>query len=55
MKVNLPPLREDAVACIAQNPAHRLQYAIATFKRSVYLSKDSGQSWRQIAERGLAN
>ena len=54
VKVSLPPLREDAVAYIAQNPAHRLEYAIASFKRSVYLSKDGGQSWRQIADRGLA-
>ena len=54
VKVALPPLTEDAVAYIAQNPARRLEYAIATFKRSVYLSKDGGESWRQIADRGNA-
>jgi photosystem II stability/assembly factor-like uncharacterized protein len=48
----LPPLKDDAVAYIAQNPARRLEYAIATFERSVYLSKDGGQSWSQIADRG---
>jgi len=52
--VSLPPLKEDAVAYIAQNPARRLEYAIATFKRSVYLSKDAGRSWSQIADRGKA-
>jgi hypothetical protein len=52
VQVGLPPLTEDAVAYIAQNPARRLEYAIATFKRSVYLSKDGGQSWSPIAERG---
>jgi hypothetical protein len=54
VKVSLPPLKEDAVAYIAQNPARRLEYAIATFERSVYLSKDSGESWTQIADRGNA-
>ena len=54
VKVSLPPLKEDAVAYIAQNPARRLEYAIATFKRSVYLSKDGGESWTQIADRGNA-
>jgi photosystem II stability/assembly factor-like uncharacterized protein len=48
----LPPLKDDAVAYIAQNPARRLEYAIATFERNVYLSKDAGQSWSQIASQG---
>ena len=53
--VTLPPLKgDDAVAYIAQNPVHRLEYATATFQRSVYLSKDAGQSWKQIADRGTA-
>jgi hypothetical protein len=52
--VSLPPLNEDAVAYITQNPARRLEYAIATFKRSVYLSKDGGQSWSRIADHGRA-
>lgn len=52
--ISLPALTNDAVAHIAQNPARRLEYAIATFERSVYLSKDAGQSWKQIANRGAA-
>jgi hypothetical protein len=52
VQVGLPPLTEDAVAYIAQNPVRRLEYAIATFKRSIYLSKDGGQSWSPIADRG---
>ena len=51
-QIRLPALTKDAVAYIAQNPARRAEYAIATFGRSVYLSKDGGQSWAQIAERG---
>jgi photosystem II stability/assembly factor-like uncharacterized protein len=48
----LPPLGRDAVAYIAQNPAARMEYAIATFERSIYLSRDAGQTWLQIANRG---
>jgi photosystem II stability/assembly factor-like uncharacterized protein len=54
VQAGLPPLKDDAVAYIAQNPARRLEYAIATFERSVYVSKDAGESWSQIAERGNA-
>jgi photosystem II stability/assembly factor-like uncharacterized protein len=50
----LPPLTKDAVSFIAQNPARRDEYAIATFNRNVYLSKDAGRRWTAIAERGEA-
>lgn len=50
--VTLPPLTRDAVAYVAQNPAKRSEYAIATFERSVYLTPDGGRSWRQIARNG---
>lgn len=52
--VPLPPMKDDAVAYIAQNPARRREYAIATFERSVYASTDGGKSWTQIANRGSA-
>ncbi len=48
----LPPLAKDAVSFIAQNPARRDEYAIATFNRNVYLSSDGGKTWKAIAERG---
>jgi hypothetical protein len=48
----LPALTKDAVSFIAQNPARREEYAIATFNRDVYLSKDAGRSWKAIAQRG---
>ena len=48
----LPPFGRDAVAYIAQDWAARREYAIATFEKSVYLSKDSRRSWTAIAERG---
>jgi hypothetical protein len=50
--VTLPPMSRDAVAYIAQNPASRIEYAIATFERSVYVTRDGGQSWQQIAREG---
>jgi photosystem II stability/assembly factor-like uncharacterized protein len=48
----IPPLAEDAVAYIAQNPARRDEMAIATFQRSVFLSKDQGRTWTSIARNG---
>jgi photosystem II stability/assembly factor-like uncharacterized protein len=54
MYVPLPALTNDAVAYIAQSPSRKLEYAIATFERSVYLSNDGGKSWKQIANRGTA-
>lgn len=51
-EVKLPPLARDAVAYIAQNPARRSEYAIATFGRDVYVSGDAGRTWRAIALRG---
>jgi photosystem II stability/assembly factor-like uncharacterized protein len=50
----LPPLTKDAVSFIAQNPVRRSEYAIATFNRNVYVSKDAGKTWQAIAERGEA-
>lgn len=51
-KLGLPAMQKDAVAYIAQNPARRNEYAITTFQRSVYLSRDDGKTWKQIADKG---
>ena len=40
------------MAYIAQNPANRNEYAVATFERNVYLTKDQGKTWTQIANQG---
>lgn len=50
--LSLPALTEDAIAYIAQNPVRRNEMAIASFKRSVFLSKDLGRSWKRIAHNG---
>ena len=54
MSVKLPSPGRDAVAYIAQNPVAREEYAIATFERSVYVSRDTGHTWQQVADRGKA-
>lgn len=51
-KIDLPVLNEDAVAFIAQNPARHEEFAIATFKRSAYITQDRGVTWLQIARDG---
>ena len=50
--VTLPPLTRDAISYIAQNPASKNDYTIATFERSVFITPDGGKTWRQIAGGG---
>ena len=52
MRVAVPPPPPDAVAYIVQNPASHDAYAIATFERSVFVSKNAGKTWTQIADKG---
>ena len=51
--IPIPLHAEDAIAYIAQNPVRRSEFAIATFRRSVFVSKDSGSTWTQIAAEGV--
>lgn len=53
--LEIPTLREDAVAYIVQNPVKRDELTIATFKRSVFVSKDAGRTWTVIAKGGITN
>ncbi|HXF65734.1 MAG TPA: glycosyl hydrolase [Burkholderiales bacterium] len=48
----LPKLEKDFVTYIAQNPVKPAELAIATRRRSVFLSPDAGKSWKQIAREG---
>ena len=50
--LGVPELNDDAVAYLAQNPAKPQEWAMATFKRDVYLSPDAGTTWRAIAKAG---
>lgn len=51
-EVAIPVAQNDAILYIAQSPAARNTYAIATHVRNVYLSEDGGKTWRLIANRG---
>ena len=51
----IPPLTEDAVTYIAQNPVRRSEIAIATFQRSVFLSNDQGRTWTELAQKGVTH
>lgn len=50
----LPTLARDAVAFIAQNPVSRLEYAVATYQRTVLVTRDAGRTWQTLAEQGQA-
>jgi photosystem II stability/assembly factor-like uncharacterized protein len=50
--VALPPLDQDTVTYIAQSPVNIQEWAIATYKRDVYVSVDHGRTWQQIAKQG---
>jgi hypothetical protein len=54
-EIPTPVHTEDAVAYIAQNPATHAEFAIATFKRNVFWSRDQGRTWKQIVKDGTAN
>ena len=48
----LPELDRDFVIYIAQHPHESRTLAIATRQRDVYLSRDAGKRWQQIARNG---
>lgn len=50
--VAVPQMSEDGVSYIAQNPVRPDEVAIASFKRNVFVSKDGGRNWTQIAKEG---
>ena len=52
-EIPVPLHVDDAIAYIAQNPVRQSEFAIATFKRSIFLSTDSGSTWTQIASEGV--
>lgn len=50
--IETPVMPDDAIAYITQNPRRNHELAIATFKRNVYVSRDQGVTWEQIAREG---
>lgn len=51
--IPLPPLTQDMVAYIAQNPAAPDEIAIATFGRNVFVTTDRGGHWQPLAIDGV--
>jgi hypothetical protein len=45
---------EDAVSYLAINPVQPDEIALATFNKDIYLSRDGGETWKQIADDGKA-
>ena len=52
--LSLPPLERDFVLYVAQNPRDTKELAVATRRRDVYVSRDGGAEWQQIARAGEA-
>lgn len=52
LSLPLPALASDLVTHIAQNPADRKELTIATRRKNVFLSRDAGKTWKQIAREG---
>lgn len=50
--IKLPSMDQDTVMYVAQNPVNAQEWAMATYKRDVYVSSDNGTTWKQIAQQG---
>jgi len=48
----LPIVGRNAIAYMAQHPSDGRQLAVATFERDVFLTRDGGTTWKQIADHG---
>ena len=51
-KLQLPHLAGDYVTCLAHSPLDERALAFATRRRDVYLSRDAGRTWQQLASNG---
>lgn len=50
--VRLPPIGLDYATHVAQSPVDSRALAVATDRRHVYVTRDGGSTWRQIARDG---
>lgn len=51
-EMSLPPMHGDAIAYIAFNPSNVEEMAIATVRRNLFVSRDSGLHWIQYLNEG---
>ncbi|WP_157452351.1 WD40/YVTN/BNR-like repeat-containing protein [Bacillus sp. J33] len=51
--LSIPSLSgENAIAYIAVNPIDEKQVILTTFEKDIYMTKDLGGNWNQLAEKG---
>ncbi|MFD2216521.1 F510_1955 family glycosylhydrolase [Metabacillus endolithicus] len=54
-KFSIPEIsNEDAISYIAVNPQNSSEIVFTTFEKQIYITKDNGNSWTQIAKDGTA-
>ncbi|PGT84540.1 F510_1955 family glycosylhydrolase [Bacillus sp. AFS040349] len=54
-KISIPEIsNEDAISYIAVNPQNSSEIVFTTFEKQIYITKDNGISWTQIAKSGTA-
>jgi hypothetical protein len=51
----LPEMEKDAVQYFGQNPVNEEEIIFTTYNNNVFMSKDFGITWQQIAEEGKGN
>lgn len=51
-EISIPSLTANAVMYIAQHPLNEKEWLFASFNKDVYLTKDQGEEWIQIADQG---
>jgi hypothetical protein len=52
--ISIPQIqKEDAISYIAVNPQNEKEIVFTTFNKDIYLTKNSGNSWQQIANKGI--
>ncbi|GAB6933661.1 F510_1955 family glycosylhydrolase [Calditerricola satsumensis] len=51
-KLRIPLADDDTIVYLAPNPVREGELAVATYHRDVYLTRDQGLNWIQIADQG---
>lgn len=52
-EIKLPTLdKDDAISYISQNPTDHIEFVLVTYKKDVFISKDAGTKWTEIADKG---
>ncbi|MGJ9385387.1 F510_1955 family glycosylhydrolase [Salipaludibacillus sp. CF4.18] len=53
--LSIPSLdSDDAIAYVRQNPQNASEYVFSTLNKDIYITKDSGDTWTKIVNKGSA-